>query len=146
MSKNTPSGREACIAAIAAAGKPLTANEIATAVVESGLVPTLKGATPKATLSAQITSGAKKGETFRKVGTGRPQKFDLKSGVEPIADLVEKLRPKVQEVAERKAAPKQAAKSAAKSPAKAAAPKDGKPQASPDPKPGSAKKQTAAVA
>lgn len=96
--KTKVSGREACIAAIRAAGKPLTANEIATAVIASGVVPTLKGKTPKATLSAQITSGAKKGEVFKRVGSTKPSRFDLKSDApESPAELVEALKAAVKE-------------------------------------------------
>src|SRR5437762_8952530 len=41
--KPSVSGREAVIAAFRAAGKPLTANEVATVVVDSGVVKGLKG-------------------------------------------------------------------------------------------------------
>lgn len=120
--RQTPSGRAACIAALAAAQGPLTATEIATVVVDSGVVPTLKGKTPKATLSAQITSGAKKGEIFKRVGSKRPARFTLKDGVEANDELVETLRAKVAELA--------------------ASQKTEQPEAKPDPKP-SARSATA---
>lgn len=131
--KNKISGRDACIAAIRAAGKPLTAGEISTAVVESGVVAGLKGKTPKATLSAQITSGAKKGQVFKRVGTTKPAKFDLKADApESPADLVEALKAKVAEVISSKPAPAAAPKPAAKAPAAAAAGKGD--DVTPDPK------------
>lgn len=121
--KNKVSGREACIAAIRAAGKPLTAGEIANAVIASGVVPSLKGKTPKATLSAQITSGAKKGDTFKRVGSSKPAKFDLKADApESPADLVEALKSKVADATTQKA------------PAPAAAQQGKTGQVEPDPK------------
>lgn len=99
--KDGPSGRDACAAAIAAAGKPLTANEIASAVVEAGVCPGLKGKTPKATLAAHITGGAKRGVMFKRVGSGSPAKFGLRSEVEPDPDLVQALAAKVTEVVAR---------------------------------------------
>lgn len=91
--KTRVSGRQACIAAIRAGDRPMSANEIATLVVESGIVEGLKGKTPKATLSAQITSAAKKGELFKKVGQGRPARFALRADA-PESDekVVKKLR------------------------------------------------------
>lgn len=90
------SGRLACVAVLKAARKPLTANEIATKVVESGIVQGLKGKTPKATLSAQITAGAKKGEVFKKVGSGRPAKFSLAADA---PDVPEEILAKLNEAA-----------------------------------------------
>lgn len=153
------SGRQACVAAIRAAGKPLTANEIATAVVESGVVEGLKGKTPKATLSAQVTSGAKKGQTFKRVGSSKPAKFDLAADApETPTELVDALKAKVGEVLARgngkpqtadkkEQAPKsedgkadggEAAKKpqAAKEPVAAASGGSGKRSSQPDPKPG----------
>lgn len=85
-------GRMAAVAAIKAAGRALTAGEIAEAVIASGVVKGLKGATPKATISAMVTSGAKNGRVFRRVGDGRPAKFNVQRGVEADEKLVGKLR------------------------------------------------------
>jgi hypothetical protein len=95
MSKtsNRVSGRQACVAAIRAAGRPLSASETAAMVVDAGVVEGLKGKTPKATLSAQITSGAKNGATFRRVGETKPALFDVLDGVpESPGGLVEALK------------------------------------------------------
>lgn len=95
-------GREACIAVLRAAGsKPLTANEIATAVVDSKVVKGLgvTGSTPKATLGAPIFKGAKEGRIFKRVGSGSPAKFSLRADA-PESDnaLVAKLKPYVEAV------------------------------------------------
>lgn len=95
-------GREACIAVLRAVGtKPLTANEIATAVVDSKVVKGLgvTGSTPKATLGAPIFKGAKEGRIFKRVGSGSPAKFSLRADA-PESDnaLVAKLKPYVEAV------------------------------------------------
>lgn len=104
MGKPKVTSLEACIATIRAAGKPLTADEIATSILEAKVVPTLKGKTPKATLSATVTARAKKGEIFKRVGTARPARFDLRKDADDIetpAELVNVLRDKVKEVTKR---------------------------------------------
>lgn len=101
-------GRDAVIAAFRAAGKPLTPNEAAALVIDSGVAPDLGavGSTPvDYRLYAPIYREAKKGRFYELVSTG-PSKFKLRSDApasEP--ELVEALK---KQVAKAKAAAKSA--------------------------------------
>lgn len=86
-------GRDALVAVLRAADRPLTASEASTAVVQSGVATGLKGKTPKATLAAQITTMAKKGRIFNPVGS-RPTRFALIDDAPTVSpDLIDAVRP-----------------------------------------------------
>lgn len=104
-------GRAAVIAAIRAAGKPLTPNEAAALVIDSGVADTLdvKGDTPMDyRLAAPVYREAKKGRFYELVSTG-PSKFKVKSDA-PTSDpeLVATLKKQVEKAtaAAKKAAEK----------------------------------------
>lgn len=78
----------AATAAIRAAGRPLTAAEISSLVVDANVVPRLSGKTPKATVSAQVTSNAKKGRIFKPVEDTKPQQFSV---LDDVAETPEEL-------------------------------------------------------
>lgn len=68
--KKGRSGLEAAKVVLAEADGPMKAGEIADKVISRKLAPSLKGATPKATIAAQIYTAAKRGNGIRKTDEG----------------------------------------------------------------------------
>lgn len=76
------SARAVAVKVLTAADGPMTASEIAEQVLATPGV-TLTGKTPKATVSAIVTSYAKKGKVFVSDG-GKPQRYSLLATDAPV--------------------------------------------------------------